>query len=291
MIHPSQMKGTTMHRTLLIATVLLNAGGTVFAEESTWLPISLDGGATTDAFASHFDWSGQEDEEWEEDSDEVGIESFAALPTQASAAAFTVMSSGSADAWLDGDLRDTGFSISVDGATSAFGSSNGVSESIGSGQQVAWLAMTAKLYDETFVDIAGWASAMGMGALGIADISILDEDSGTYVANWSADFGDVEIEERLRLQAGYYTFHVSVSSGSDAGYDSWQPDASTSEMATLDVAFTARRPGDINADGVVDGNDLGKLFANWGTDDPDSDVNGDGIVNGSDIGLLFANWG
>ena len=125
MIHPSQMKATTMHRTILIATVLLNAGGTVFAEESTWLPISLDGGATTDAFASHFDWSGQEDEEWEEDSDEVGIESFAALPTQASAAAFSVMSSGSADAWLDGDLRDTGFSISVDAATSAFGSSAG----------------------------------------------------------------------------------------------------------------------------------------------------------------------
>jgi hypothetical protein len=54
--------------------------------------------------------------------------------------------------------------------------------------------------------------------------------------------------------------------------------------------------GDILADRVVNGADLGSLLAYWGpvTASPISracDLNGDNVVNGADIGLLLAGWG
>jgi hypothetical protein len=279
-----------MNRTIFISTIVLAAGSQVLADETVWIPIEIEGQATTNAYADNVNWDGQE-QEWEQDSESVDIASFAEFPAEAAASASTGMSSSSSDARLDGFLWETGFSIAVDGSTSAFGFSDGGSDSVGSGQEDAWVEMTAKLYGETFVDVEGWLSATGMNGVGIADISIFDEVAESTVATWSADAADLEIDDRLRLQPGYYTFRVSISAGSDAGYDPSSIDAWTSEHAGLEVSFSPRRPGDINADGVVDGNDLGKLFANWGTDDSDSDVNGDGIVNGSDIGLLFANWG
>ena len=50
--------------------------------------------------------------------------------------------------------------------------------------------------------------------------------------------------------------------------------------------------GDLNLDGCVDGEDLGRFFAAWG--DPESpvgDLDGDGRIDGVDLGLLLTNWG
>ena len=49
--------------------------------------------------------------------------------------------------------------------------------------------------------------------------------------------------------------------------------------------------GDLNADDVVNGADLGLLLGAWGTADPVADINGDGTVNGADLGLLLGAWG
>ena len=54
--------------------------------------------------------------------------------------------------------------------------------------------------------------------------------------------------------------------------------------------------GDIFANGVVNGADLGAMLSYWGprTSDPfsvASDINGDGIINGGDLGLLLSGWG
>jgi len=64
-------------------------------------------------------------------------------------------------------------------------------------------------------------------------------------------------------------------------------------IGALIVEFT---PGndtcdaDLNADGVVDGADLGVLLANWGGVGV-GDLDGDGTVNGADLGLLLQAWG
>ncbi len=54
--------------------------------------------------------------------------------------------------------------------------------------------------------------------------------------------------------------------------------------------LTPKDPADINADGVVNGADLGLLLAAWESADPAADLNGDGTVDGADLGLLLAAW-
>ncbi len=50
--------------------------------------------------------------------------------------------------------------------------------------------------------------------------------------------------------------------------------------------------GDLNADGVVDGADLGTILAQWGPCVGCSgDLNGSGIVDGADLGILLSAWG
>ena len=54
--------------------------------------------------------------------------------------------------------------------------------------------------------------------------------------------------------------------------------------------------GDIVANGVINGADLGAMLSYWGprTSDPfsvASDINGDGVINGGDLGALLSNWG
>jgi len=48
-------------------------------------------------------------------------------------------------------------------------------------------------------------------------------------------------------------------------------------------------PADRNADGMIDGADLGLLLGAWGA--PDADLNGDGTTDGADLGLLLTAWG
>jgi hypothetical protein len=52
----------------------------------------------------------------------------------------------------------------------------------------------------------------------------------------------------------------------------------------------SKTPGDIDGDGVVNGNDLAMLFNNWGGAGA-TDLNGDGVTNGNDLSILLANWG
>lgn len=51
-------------------------------------------------------------------------------------------------------------------------------------------------------------------------------------------------------------------------------------------------PGDFNGDGLVDGQDLGVLFADFNRRcECVSDLNGDGIVTGADLGVFIGYWG
>jgi len=49
--------------------------------------------------------------------------------------------------------------------------------------------------------------------------------------------------------------------------------------------------GDIDANGFVDGADLGALLAAWGSGTASADLDGDGSVTGGDLGILLGNWG
>jgi hypothetical protein len=47
---------------------------------------------------------------------------------------------------------------------------------------------------------------------------------------------------------------------------------------------------DVNADGTVDGADLGLLVGNWGGSVA-GDIDASGTVDGADLGLLLSAWG
>jgi hypothetical protein len=58
----------------------------------------------------------------------------------------------------------------------------------------------------------------------------------------------------------------------------------------LGAATSPACPGDLTADGTVDGQDLGLLLSSWNGDGP-ADLNGDGTVDGVDLGLMLSAWG
>jgi len=81
-------------------------------------------------------------------------------------------------------------------------------------------------------------------------------------------------------------FPIKLNLGADAG----QP----SQVVVLvdDPLFAAEPvPGDINDDGVVNGNDLGALLGQWGScAGCTADFDGDGVVDGDDLGTLLGAW-
>ena len=64
-------------------------------------------------------------------------------------------------------------------------------------------------------------------------------------------------------------------------------------VAFAPAASAQNCTGDIFANGIVDGADLGALLSEWGPVTPltNSDLDGNGQVNGADLGILLAHWG
>jgi hypothetical protein len=46
----------------------------------------------------------------------------------------------------------------------------------------------------------------------------------------------------------------------------------------------------MNADGIVDGSDIGALLRVWGQAHPVADFTGDGTVDGRDLAYMLAHW-
>jgi len=69
----------------------------------------------------------------------------------------------------------------------------------------------------------------------------------------------------------------------------WQNTPIGDPLATATL-FTSAHPADLNADGAIDGADLGLLLGVWGTSDASADLTGDGIVDGADLGVLLGAW-
>lgn len=58
----------------------------------------------------------------------------------------------------------------------------------------------------------------------------------------------------------------------------------------VSVGSPAAVPGDMNADGLVDGSDIGSLLRVWGQPHPVADLTGDGTVDGRDLAIMLAHW-
>ena len=89
---------------------------------------------------------------------------------------------------------------------------------------------------------------------------------------------------------------ASYNAGGEAP-DNWPlPNATFASNRMFKVYISPGCIADFNLDGVVNGTDLGRLLAAWGTEVPlgeflPADINKDGVVNGTDLGLLLNAWG
>lgn len=58
-----------------------------------------------------------------------------------------------------------------------------------------------------------------------------------------------------------------------------------------DIAAALSLPSDVNFDGVVDSQDLGRVLGRWGlTGERVEDINHDGVVDGGDMGMVLGAW-
>ena len=75
----------------------------------------------------------------------------------------------------------------------------------------------------------------------------------------------------------------------------WSKESSVPALWPELTVTYARLAGDVNNDGIVNGQDIAVIASNWlhtgtGANDPAGDANFDGIVNGQDIALLASHW-
>jgi hypothetical protein len=86
------------------------------------------------------------------------------------------------------------------------------------------------------------------------------------------------------MQFGFWSGNGSGPGG--GGYST----TSLFDNFRVELTRVAGCTGDLDADGVVSGSDLGLLLGNWGQPGI-GDVDGSGTVDGADLGLLLGAWG
>jgi hypothetical protein len=104
-------------------------------------------------------------------------------------------------------------------------------------------------------------------------------ESGNVVSSSAVD--NVEHLYVRGLERGSYVVSVvrEATASSALGF-----------LAVAGIVDLRAVPGDLNGDGVVNGDDLGILLGAWGPGTGPADLNLDGSVDGNDLGILLGNW-
>ncbi len=127
---------------------------------------------------------------------------------------------------------------------------------------------------------AGWANGAPLVLQGKAQ-HVAELGPATLIASFAIEVVPGQIPPAVDLGA-------TVVFGTGPGTPSTEGvGAITQPFATVTAV------GDVNADGAVDGSDLGLLLSTWGTTGAGGigDLNADGSVDGADLGLLLSAWG
>jgi hypothetical protein len=118
-------------------------------------------------------------------------------------------------------------------------------------------------------------------------LTVIEHDGGCGLLLQNADGGIYAPDSEIGFLVGS-TLHFTGTSPMNV--ISFCP-ADVTAFPVLMIDEVTACDGDINADGVVDGADLGELLASWGACESClADLDGDGDVGGSDLGLLLAAW-
>lgn len=123
------------------------------------------------------------------------------------------------------------------------------------------------------------------------DWTIAQNDDGALTWSCTQSFAENANANALRW-ATMYNFWFDADTAPEAGLATiglFKPGSIDSVAVAGKVPSPVPvTPGDLNLDGLVDGNDLTIVLGAWGT--PDADLNDDGITDGGDITIVLGNW-
>lgn len=143
------------------------------------------------------------------------------------------------------------------------------------------------------LEVGGQLSAASAPG-GVARVRVVDERGAeVFLAEAVGEGrGDVFVNlgDTVALPAGLY--HLTIEAvGSAADLPGPNIAFATFTISSVFVSGNTSCPADLNADGVVDGADLGVLLAAWRRADAGCDSTGDGTVDEADLEALLAAWG
>lgn len=93
----------------------------------------------------------------------------------------------------------------------------------------------------------------------------------------------------VRLPAGLYVLRLEGEAYGDPSTD-WS-ETFTEILVTPTWLDTPQMRADTNGDGMVDGQDLAKVLASFGSDNAVADLDRSGWVDGTDLAIILGSWG
>jgi hypothetical protein len=137
---------------------------------------------------------------------------------------------------------------------------------------------------------------LGDGILGAAGQAIVEADSGLVVVDPDQATATA-FETRWTADAALLADATAIAGRPARTADGtrigvWLNIAEPAELDGLDPAI-CDGIGDLNADCIVNGNDLAQLLGAWGpcASPCPADLDGNGAVDGADLAFLLARWG
>jgi hypothetical protein len=109
-----------------------------------------------------------------------------------------------------------------------------------------------------------------------------DQDSARWVPSEHGAANGLTIEA---IEDTEYLFYRYDDQGPYWDYGGPEGAAGGALMVPMDC------PGDLNGDGLVDGEDLMTLLGVWGASGTPADIDGSGLVDGADLMALLGYWG
>ena len=175
---------------------------------------------------------------------------------------------------------------------------------------------TGALYDEggrievsadgvEFFEVPGLVADAFFPTLGYQDVGAFDTVPGRQPTDFTRPVdpamidlileGSVCWDELLDLydgSGGGTPIDLATVGLSEISYVRISVDQDAGSLPEIDgfADVAPQRRGDLDGNGVIDGADLTRLLAAWGSDDPVADLDGDGSVGGPDLTILLGGW-
>jgi len=205
------------------------------------------------------------------------------LPVSVQANAGTCCSNGFGSADLEGTAGLNTFSASAESIGGSCASGDSCVSASGSGFVDATFVLDVVSYSEADI---GWGLFGDFG--GSAGMTLRDPD-GTVILNEIHGIPFNQGSTTLTLIPGVY--RIELSTAASAGGDCTVPDPYAVADVEVAMQVLAVEPGDVNADGSIDGTDLALVLGSWGAcAGCPEDLNEDGVVDGIDLAFVLGGW-